>query len=441
MKTTQTKEALERVMAMLRVPTMVPQQISLRANGGGTIDDLNRQELLNASLQGEHVGLEVDAVVFRQSKTKRPLAAENADEANANFVLVRPRDMKKLAKGFKGQPFLRDHDRGNLMAVGGEIVDSRLVETEQEFIVEHTLSLVKPWAVQAALDGTLKQFSVGFDVESHEQIVCTECRCALLTGDCNHFPGDEVATKNGTRIVEAEFRNPSAAEVSGVSFPAVQGTSVDGIRSALSEARTLIGSARKQGGEMNEATKKALGLSADASDESVAKRIAELTSQAGRIDELEKKNQEQASELSEATGALKEAQGQLATVVKSAQETRAAELRAKAIEKGLWAPGSKQEKYFAKLAARSVDEAEEYMSTLEPVIPVNAGLQSGSKPSTETATPDSLAAFLADEYNCTALAAEIAQQSFRQLGVTRAMLEEHGPHIERDGYTPWLRSN
>ncbi len=234
--------------------------------------------------------LEVDAVVFRQSKAQRPLSKADAKEANANFSTFRERDLKRLAKSFKGRPFLRDHDRGDLLARGGTIKNSELTETETHFEIVQTLELVKPWAQEAALDGTLEAFSIGWDPPSNDletrmnSVNCTVCRCSMFASDCPHLPGDsaEVDGSDQPVIVEAEFSKPRGAEVSGVTFPAVQGTQVEAIRTALSAARNQT--PKKKAPRMDKETLAALGLAEDATEEQIAKAVATLSTKAATAD-------------------------------------------------------------------------------------------------------------------------------------------------------------
>ena len=64
----------------------------------------------------------------------------------------------------------------------------------------------------------------------------------MLSMDCDHFPGEVLKVDDeGSRvIVEAEWRNITAAETSGVTFAAVENTSIEDMRSALSAARGAI---------------------------------------------------------------------------------------------------------------------------------------------------------------------------------------------------------
>lgn len=198
----------------------------------------NRRDLLMALRQGEVIELELDAVTFQQARgVPTPLPAKLRKLANANFVRFRDRDMPKFAKSFKGKPFLRDHDRRDLLKRGGTITESELRETDKQLQLSQHIHLVKPWAVEAALDGTLQTFSIGWDASTpgsaglQNAVHCTVCGKKLFSQDCPHMPGEvvKVAKDSEPVIVEAEFRDPQGAETSAVAFPAVQGTNIESI--------------------------------------------------------------------------------------------------------------------------------------------------------------------------------------------------------------------
>ena len=214
-------------------------ELILRRSDGSSIDASIRKALLEESLQGAAIELGLDVIGFQQHKDKpRPLPASMSKLANSRFFTFRQNDLARFAKSFTGRPFLADHDRKTLAARGGTILSSDLREHKGELQFVQSVKLVKPWAVQAALDGTLDSFSIGWDPSKpglrglQESLHCTVCSKPLFSHDCPHMPGDiaKVAKSDESVIVEAEFRNPRGAELSGVSFPAVAGTHVENIR-------------------------------------------------------------------------------------------------------------------------------------------------------------------------------------------------------------------
>lgn len=443
------------------IADMIPHELdvelellSLREEGGSgaPLSKARRDELLAASRAGEVVKLELDAITFRQSKAPRPLAKRDAKHANANFVKFRDRDLTGFARGFRGRPMLRDHDRNDLLKRGGTIVASELRETASEFQLAQTLSLVKPWAVEAALDGTLQTFSIGWDPPAGgrravlEAISCTVCNASMFLSDCPHMPGDEhkVADTGETVIVEAEFRNPRAAEVSGVSFPAVRGTQVESVRAALSEARSL--KPPRKARRMNEETLRRLGLSADATQEQIDARIAELAAGAVRSKELE--TQLRAAELtaSEREAELKRIELEAKAAALTERETQLASIRESAIATGLWSPGSEREKLFDDFAQLSVEHAARYAKSLTPITPVGQGLTArtmttpASMPGASQFAAGPIGQCMANMYQCSSLQVAVAEKTFRKMGITPAVFEKYGPHAWelRDPDEPWL---
>jgi hypothetical protein len=423
------------------------ESIELReASGGAALTEERRLELLAAVRKGEVVELTMKARPFRQSSTPRPLPKARRAEANARYVYLPPAELARFAESFAGRPFLRDHNRNDLLARGGKIETSELGTSRNWQTIEQSIRLVKPWAVESALDGTIEAFSIGWDPaggnfrERIASIICTVCEAPMMSSDCPHMPGDEakVDGRDGTYIVEAEFRGAAAAEVSAVTFPAVKGTTVDSIRAALSEARkTLPRKARR----MNPEILKRLGLSADATPDQIERALA------ARLDDSS--GEEIRARLAATEEQLRGAQGQLATVRATEAEAAAkratakiAELSKSARERGLWTPGSASEAYFQKVAARDLAEAEEYIETLTPVVPLRVERQSKLSIAGGLTAPskafEEIAGVLSAEYGADELQVATAEVTFRKMRISPAMFAEHGPHVLRDPDDPWL---
>lgn len=225
-------------LCMLSVPAEI---LELRAIGNSTaLSKSARLDLLKQSRQGEVVQLDIAVMSFQQPKRPTPLPASMKRLANRNFVTFRPQDLPKLAASFTGKPFLRDHMR-RLDDVGGRIRTSELDERADRFRLHQGVTLLKPWAVEAALDGTLEMFSIAWEAAGgggfralRDSVFCTVCQKRLFSADCPHMPGEvvKVANQKQSVIVEAEFRDPRGVELSGVAFPAVKGTKVESIKPA-----------------------------------------------------------------------------------------------------------------------------------------------------------------------------------------------------------------
>jgi hypothetical protein len=200
--------------------------------GGKSLAAADRERLLADLRAGTGpTRLTVEALVFVQRETP-----------NRNFVRFKPGILKRLAKSFVGMPFLRDHDQRDLTARGGTIVASELVDDKAGPAILQRIELVKPWAIEAALDGTMDRFSIGWS--NTADVECSECGEALhrsLFGaypSCSHMPGDEVEGKDGeTRVVEMVVTGAEGVETSAVNVPAVAGTGVEAIRAQLAAGR------------------------------------------------------------------------------------------------------------------------------------------------------------------------------------------------------------
>ena len=167
----------------------------LRASpGGAALSDADRKGMLREHRQGEPIELYADAIVYRQSKTLRPLPASKMGEANLNFVYFKPSGLKSLASSFKGRRVLADHNP-SMAAVGGEIVSSELVDSGEWMEIHQTMRLSASWAVEAVLTKTLTAFSIGWATKSgswRDAISCSVCRKKMHTSECGHFPGDQL---------------------------------------------------------------------------------------------------------------------------------------------------------------------------------------------------------------------------------------------------------
>jgi hypothetical protein len=194
--------------------------VALRDAGGEVLDAEKRDFLLNQGRSGSlPAKLHVDVIAYRQPRAH-----------NRNFVRFRPDILKALAASFVGAPFLRDHQQRNLDARGGTIIGSEysLGADGPEF--HQRLELNEPWAIGKALNGNLDRFSIGWHTTG--DIVCSVCEAPMFKGDCAHWPGDRLDDGR----VEAIVTGADGVETSAVLVPAVAGTGIEAIRSALALA-------------------------------------------------------------------------------------------------------------------------------------------------------------------------------------------------------------
>ncbi len=230
--------------------------------------DEKRLELLAKLRQGEEVvEVEVDIRAFQQQD----------GVSNRNFIRFKKSILRKLAKSFKLVPLLRDHNRAS-SARGGTVIASAAVKIEGGFAFDQTIRLTAPFAVDAFLSGNLDRFSIGWDFPALDVILCSACDCPAFGGNCPHLPGDLL--DDGTRA-EFIFTEADGVEVSEVTVPAVKGTGLEQIRSALAAGKLLV----KQRDESAEdqsmkSIAKTLGLSEDADESTIVAGIGALTARA-----------------------------------------------------------------------------------------------------------------------------------------------------------------
>ena len=318
--------------------------------------------------------LHVEAVVFRQDAAP-----------NRAFVRFKPAILRSLAKSFVGLPFLRDHEQRDLAAVGGSILVSEFHGAEGHGEIRQTLELVKPWAIEAALDGTMSRFSIAWNNIS--PAVCSECDAPLFRTPfgpmpgCTHMPGDELEVRGGgKRFVETMIAAAEGVETSAVTVPAVRETSVESIRAALSLERSKF-SPRKERPMSKLHT--ILGLAAEANDDSIAEGVAKLALDRDKASALHAAAVEA---LSTARARIGELEGQLATHERAGKEKTIEGLltvvRKKTGQK-LGADGkperggTPQERVLLDIAEHNIAEAEKWALSLEQLLPVGVARHAG----------------------------------------------------------------
>jgi len=195
---------------------------SLRSEPGDLDAKAKRYELIDQIRGGKHAQLTITARTFKQQP----------GVSNANFLRLGG-DLDPQARTFASQPFLMDHNTYNHTYRKGTILRSQLVdETKTRVAFEQTIEVVKPEAAISVLDGTLDRFSIGW--RPLGPVLCTAHGCDVLSRDsCECWPGDKVMVDGKPKIAEYEFSAWEGKETSGVSIPAVKGTSINDVRAAL----------------------------------------------------------------------------------------------------------------------------------------------------------------------------------------------------------------
>lgn len=339
---------------------------------GAELADTDRRALL-AEVRGNPgntVRLQLEAITYLQGE-------EPGDRPNANFMRFRASKLGRVARTGRDIPFLRDHRAGDMLARGGTVLATELVDHDGAKAFRQSIELVKPWAVEAALDGTLDRFSIGWSPVG--EAACTICgtACEQFWGfvwmNCEHRPGQTYTFKNKDQeisaLCEIEFSDAELIETSGVAVPAVDGTEIEKIRAEM--ARRASGSAPAQ--EETRMTSKIaalLALAADASEDQVlAKLGAEL--------EAHKATKHA---LGAAEARVKELEAQLADAARAQLEKETDALIEGAIAAGKIRPkhddagarvATELEKAIRNTASKlGLAAAKEYVDGLPSVIPV-----------------------------------------------------------------------
>jgi hypothetical protein len=261
--------------------------------GDEQLDAKMRKALLADLRAGKAMDpISLDAVTYIQRPTP-----------NRNYVRHKKGGLASLAKSYRGAPFLRDHGSGDLLTRGGTILTSALKRPEADdddgdYEFQQRIELVKLWAIEGVLDGTIDRFSIAWmrtgpvECSIHGTQVFRECDC---------WPGEMV---NG-RQVEFVFTSAEGTEVSAVNVPAVVGTGIKVIgqlsqlsgvdRAALRDilADEPPQQPRKEH-HMDPELLAALGLPATATKAEALKIIGERSAQGVQLDALREQLEVQA---------------------------------------------------------------------------------------------------------------------------------------------------
>lgn len=309
-------------------------ECTLYSSGSGEpIGKAARAELLQRLRDGEAITLEMEAVTYIQR-----------DTPNRNFIRFQPGILPTLGASFKGQPFLRDHGQYEMADRGGTILDSKLEHNDDgSKQIRMRLGIVKAWAVESALDGTLDRFSIGWSRTG--PVNCSLCSASWLK--CDHWPGDEVDGK----LCELIYTAAVGTEVSGVNVPAVLGTRIESISQltaidSATLADILDGETEIPGVKaMDPKILEALGLPATATADDVAREIA------ARNDRLTLAN----ASASTASQQLQRLQTEATARESAARESTVNDSVSRLIAAGKLKPGSDVESALRRTATRDME--------------------------------------------------------------------------------------
>lgn len=279
---------VDRAIANASRASSAAQVLAARETDGKALTPARRDELLQKVKAGDHVELDLDILAYEQKTGER----------NRNFVRFRDGLMVRLGSSGKGKPFLRDHEQGNVLAIGGTITASRTEKRgEGDYAIHIAVRLSAPWAVELALRDLLHSVSIGW--HSNERPHCSACGVPVFS-KCYHWPGErlsevdaegggkrKVRDANGTIVVEWIYQDGELVECSAVVVPAVPGAHIEGIRASLSAAvptDPVLRRALREGIDLSTSSEasvdpellKQLGLDETATAEQIRDAVAKL---------------------------------------------------------------------------------------------------------------------------------------------------------------------
>lgn len=386
----------------------------------GAIDADKRKTLIELSLAGKHVELDIDIIAYVQTPGVR----------NRKFIRFRPDRLPDIARSGVGTPFLRNHEQRELLSAGGTVTASALVTSGEAREIHQTARLTVPWAVQAALQSVLGKFSIGWWPTG--AIHCSLCEAPIE--DCLWKRGHWRGSEHDGQVVEFIFQDAELIETSAVNIPAVPETRVRGIRSASAHdpnhAERVIDELLALGAHLPSShpgdlpmpdTRNALarintklGLQTEANE---AAALAALAALFNERDLARSQLADVTAERNAATTERDQLRARLAEIEASRQNERADAFVQRAVEAGKCALKSETSRYFRDLFLRDEKAAQESLAAAPRVTPVGEDMQSrepASPSSQPAAVPDykALASQLAAEDLDTARIAGVDAETY-----------------------------
>lgn len=341
-----------------------------------------RARMLAEVRAGERTELVVPIIATTERDTPRPLPVSQAKHAAPNFTRFHLPEFAAFASSFVGQPFLRDHSTRTTDR-GGAIETSEAKSRGKNYRIVQTVRLVKPWAMEDALDGSMRSFSIGWQPRLRgldgliASAFCTVCDGPMFGPDsrCDHFPGQTVKVGSPAKrfIVELEWRDVVGRETSEVLFPAAAGTGIDGALRELVEPALEVRQSTPRSEPVDPEILAALNLREGASTAEIATAITKLKADAEALE-----NERSLREVAEEDAARHRTGAEsLAERLAQIEADRLATMRSEALDAGLFVEGSKRASLFDKTAKRSLTEAAELVETWhdDPQVPTVGGRQ------------------------------------------------------------------
>lgn len=332
-------------------------------------DGEQRRELLERVRCGEVVELLIDAQTYAQGEGVE----------NRNFEIFSPEALESLVSTAAGTPFARDHSL-RTEDKAGHAKSAELRREQGVDALQERLEVVKPWAVEAALDGTMTHFSIS-TITPWGDVECGYCGNPVLL--CDHWPGDLV--EGADKHVVWIHRSAEWVERSWVVRPAVTDTGLIGW-TQLYDLRNARARARKPE-RRNMNIKELLKLSADADENAVTAKVRTLLAE---NEQLRARYQDLEAAATQGAEELEKVRAELADL-RTAEAKREADAEIeKLVKEGrIRAEGKQEELIRAKYDAGDIEGARALVAAFSensPIAPV--GRQSTEKPAPAAVSTD-----------------------------------------------------
>jgi hypothetical protein len=355
-----------------------------------------RREMLAKLKAGERLELYLDAVTFSQQPGVR----------NRNFVRFGEENLASIAKSGVNSVFLRDHRQGSMADAGGRIVESVARQSGSAIEFAQTLLLVRDWAVEDALLGMMRAFSIGWNPiaapgKLTPEVLCSVCMAPIqhCVWELGHWRGREVKGQ----VVELIFQNAELLETSAVPVPAVREVRAIGIRQAalshelVTAELSMFGVPIPQKETMMDLSTilSALGLASGGVQEILAAVQQRDATANAKLATLQLQLDEAHAELAAATARARAAEAKAGKNAEELAEEKARQWADGLVAEGKLAPSGELYEHWVEQYKLNPEKAQRLASALPRVTPVGKDSQSERKNKQATLKSDGTPDFAA----------------------------------------------
>lgn len=337
-----------------------------------------RREMLAKLAAGERLELYLDAVTFSQQPGVR----------NRNFVRFAENSLDSIAKSGVNSVFLRDHRQGSMADAGGRIVASAAKQSGSAIEIAQTILLVRGWAVEDALLGMMRAFSIGWNPipspgKLTPEVLCSVCMAPIqdCVWDLGHWRGREVKGQ----VVELIFTNAELLETSAVPIPAVREVRAIGIRQAalsrelVTAELSIFGVHVPQKEKAMEAILSALGLASGGEKEILAALQQRDAASKEKLSALQQQLDEARTAAAAATARAQAAEAKESKTAEQLADEKARQWADGLVAEGKLAPSGELYEHWVEQYKLNPEKAQRLANALPRVTPVGKETQSERK--------------------------------------------------------------